>query len=182
MTKKNSYDRNETIGRSPFFNPKHAEQGSAYPSAKDARGLVKVVGVNYGHTKGGKVYNYLAPASARVGQTITPPVEHSKSKKLYRTLGRIVSTSTNVNQYDSALSKKGLSLKQIGATKQSNLSGYYTNWGKDAKIGYDLINDERLNGTAKSLYEAENIVKQVKQENKDMYEQKLRQKVLSKVW
>jgi len=110
------------------------------------------VGVLYGHNGGGKVYNYLAPATVKAGQVVTPEVTHPVSGKTYKTLARVVSTRDSLSSASqntaSYLSGKGIFLKTIGNADrglqaEKQLPGYYKNWGKDAKAQSELISEQR---------------------------------------
>lgn len=95
----------------------------------------RLVGVLYGHTKGGKVYNYKAGGNFRTGDTITPKVTHWKSGKVYNTLGRIVSTrdfdGSAAGRTKSFLGNKDIGLKSLEPTNQTSLPGYVSRKEKD---------------------------------------------------
>lgn len=179
--------------RDTFFHPAQALQGEPYPMNINPKGgkkrvnlsTQKLVRVIFGHgNKGGKTYDYLAPKSTRVGQMVTPPVNHPVSGKLYRTLAKVISTqdSSGISAQNIAgsLAGKGVMLKQIGQTKQANLPGYYTGWGRDAEARDEELYRARASG---NLYDY-NLTKQASQivmaERKAKYDARVALRNLSK--
>ena len=137
-----------------------ADRPADRPAINTSDNTRRQVGILYGHTKGGKVYNYLACDGVRAGDTVTPEVTHYKSGKTYKTLGHVVMTrsASGGPAGDTAahLESQGIPLKTLGPTNQASLPGYKARkqqdpsftarrWAEEAQERYDNAVMRRLN-------------------------------------
>jgi len=105
------------------------------PTSRIGSNNQRQVGILYGHTGEGKVYNYLAGEGVRAGDIVTPMVTHAKSGKTYKTLGRVVNTRNALGgpAQDTAanLASQGMQMKTLGPTTRTELPGFKAQKAKD---------------------------------------------------